>query len=624
MPLYAEVIPIRRLPRHLGVFDYRIPEGMGVRPGQVVTVPFRRQPLQALVWRVKDVPAAGVPVDRIQAISAVHEHAEIAPVLQAVLHFVADYYLQSPASVANLLLPLPQRAALPAPSVLSGVCHLYVGAQTPSAWVPVVQSTLQAKRQVLILCPEVSGVEAVIAQLHAHVDPGVVALHSRLTRLQQVRALQAAASTGRVVVGTRMAVFASFRALGQIVVTDEHREGYKQWDQNPRYHALTVARRLAMASGAGLTVASVWPNLTTLQLARRQGWQIHTLPSPRAAVTIADLKEERRSGNRGLLSGPLQQALTQLDADPAAPRPLWVLANRRSDAVATRCRDCSSALRCPTCGTNLRLDASSQRLTCVGCGAVVPRPTTCPRCGGSRWYQPELTVDGISRQIRGHYPRLRVATFDASLRPAAVDAVVAASHAGTTDVLVGTVALLQAALPRPPIAVFVSFDASLNLADVRAAERTAQLLAELRSRASEVVVQTSTPTHPLLDGSTEYATWAEGELEARRMLGYPPYARLISLVVGGDTADAAEADATEVKRNVQAVVAPTGFRLEVLGPVTPAKAVVRRRHRRHLILKLIPDDPSLLDEPLPEGPLVELLRRLPGHITVDVDPLELT
>lgn len=621
---YAEVIPIRRLPRHLGVFDYRIPTGMTVQPGQVVTVLFRRRPMDALVWRVKATPDPSIPASRLQDIMSSRSTMVVNRSLLHVLHFTADYYLQSPATVANLLLAMPSVVAPVPVSRQQPIRRLQIGGQMPTAWVDDLRQTISVDRQVLILCADVVGVEEMVAALKRIPVSEVVTLHSRLSRAQQQLALRAAANGSRVVVGTRMAVLATFQNLGLIILTNEHREGHKQWDQNPRYHALTVARKLADELGAGLIVSSVWPTVTTLQMARRLGWQVRLFPSPQAKVSVQDLDEERRSGNKTQLSAQLQRDLQRLVEDVNAPRPIWILTNRRGDAVGTRCRDCGTPLRCTQCGTTMGYDAALGDLRCPGCQTRAPLATACPKCGGVSWYRPAFTTDGVSRQVRQLNPALRVATMDATLKPAARDELAAKLAGRSVDVLVGTVAILQHRFPRPPLGVFASFDASLNAADVSATEHTAQVLAELRAVADEVMVQTINPNHPLLSEQIDYLAWAEGELEARRALSYPPYSRLIILIVSSYSAATAENEAVNISDQLRRLPEPTGYALEVLGPVTPAKPVVRRRYRRHILLKLTPTDLAALDHPLPDGALTTFLRELPPHIIVDVDPAELT
>ncbi len=625
---FAEVIPLRRLPKHLGVFDYTVPPTLRLQPGQVVAVPFRGRVIDALVWRLKAQPQ--VAAETLRSVLAVRSSTPALTDGQLkLLDFTATYYLQSPAVVAHAMLPslryLPPPSLSPLPTPRQETRHrLLIGPHPPQQWLQMIRGTLASGRQVLVLCPEVSYAQAAWSALSSTLGGRVALLHGKLTARQQ-SAVWSAARTGSasVVIGTRSAVFCPLPRLGHILLTHEHHGGHKQWDHNPRYHALTLARKLAEISGAELTVSSVAPSLATVAFARRLGWSVETTGSPPASQTVVDLAEERRGGNRTPISSLVASLLDEMARGSSPTGALWLLAQRRGDTVATRCHDCGQVLRCPGCGLALRhVRPNDATLRCPGCGAVSPLPERCPKCQGIDLRRHEQTTDGVLRYLRATYHALRAVTFDASVRPAAVAKLAADLRRGSIQVVVGTSALTQASLPPPATAVVVALDPWLNLPDFQATERAGQLLAELRSRATDsVMVQTTQPQHPLLQPSPPgVAAWVEAELASRQALGYPPYRRLIAITVSAVRAAAAQAEADTIAHHLRSVEPPTGWQVEILGPIEPARAVVRGRARRLLLVKLAADDPASLDAALPDGPLVTVLRQLPSSAVVDVDP----
>lgn len=625
---FAEVIPLRRLPKHLGVFDYAIPPTLRLQPGLIVAVPFCGRVIDALVWRLKAQPQ--VAAATLRSVLAVRgQYPALTDVQLKLLDFTADYYLQSPAVVAHAMLPslryLSPQSLSPLPNPSSAPHHLLVGPYPPREWLPMIRAALAGLRQVLVLCPSVSYAQAAGSALSSVLGDQVAPLHGRLTVRQQ-SAIWSAARTGSVsvVVGTRSAVFCPLPRLGHILVTHEHHGGHKQWDLNPRYHAFTVARHLAKVSSAELTVSSVSPSLATLALARRLGWRVQSTGSPPVSQTVVNLTHERRGGNRTPISELVAGHLDELARGGSSLGAVWLIAQRRGDTVATRCHDCGQVLRCPTCGLSLRhIRPDDATLRCPGCSTVSPVPERCPKCQGVDLRRHEQTTDGILRYLRTAYPNLRAVTFDATLRPAAVAKLAADLRRGSIRVVVGTSALPQATLPPPATAVVVSLDPWLNLPDYQATERAAQLLAELRSRSTEsVIVQTTQPQHPLLQPTPSggVAAWVEAELTSRRSLGYPPYRRLIAITISAASAAAAISTADAIARKLRSVAPPAGWQVEILGPLEPARAVVRRRARRQLVVKLAADDPAKLDAPLPDSHFTAALRQLPSSAVVDVDP----
>jgi len=181
---FAEVIPLRRLPKHLGVFDYTVPPTLRLQPGLIVAVPFRGRVIDALVWRLKATPQ--VAAQTLRSVLAVRDpNPALTGVQLKLLDFTAGYYLQSPAVVAHAMLPslryLPPPSLSPLPTPRPAPCRLLIGPYPPQEWRPMIRDTLASGRQVLVLCPEVSYAQAAWSALSSALGDRVALLHGKLT-----------------------------------------------------------------------------------------------------------------------------------------------------------------------------------------------------------------------------------------------------------------------------------------------------------------------------------------------------------------------------------------------------------------------------------------------------------
>jgi primosomal protein N' (replication factor Y) (superfamily II helicase) len=459
-----------------------------------------------------------------------------------------------------------------------------------------------------------------IALLHGALSEG-----ERSDEWRRVRAGEV-----RVVVGTRTAILAPLADPGVVIVDEEHEAAYKS-DRTPRYQARDVALELGRLARAPVVLGSATPDVATLGHALAGA--IERLPLAERAsgalpdVTVVDLRAELAAGNRSLLSRALAEALDGLDVR-AGDRAILVI-NRRGSASVVLCRDCGYVQVCPECRRPLVYHAAAAALRCHHCGATAPLASRCPACGSPRIRYLGGGTERLEREVRERFPGYRVARLDRDVlaRRGAGQHVLDEFRDGRVDVLVGT-GLVAKGLDVPEVTLVgvVSADIALNLPDVRAAERTYQLLAQAVGRAGRgdrpgrAFVQTYQPEHPAVVAvATGDATaFYDAELAARRAFGLPPYGRLLKLTVALEDRDAAEGQAERMaatlrERVASSAGAPNGAlpalapAHEVLGPVPAYVARRAGRWRFHLVVR----------GPDPVG----VLERDPGPPwSIDVDP----
>jgi primosomal protein N' (replication factor Y) len=331
---------------------------------------------------------------------------------------------------------------------------------------------------------------------------------------------------------------------------------------------------------------------------------------------VVDLREELKSGNRGLLSGRLVEALTALE--PTRGDQAILTINRRGTASVVLCRDCGHVQTCPECERPLVYHQAGTTLRCHHCGRATPIATRCPNCGSPRIRYLGGGTQRVEEEVRRRFPGLRIGRLDRDVveRKGAAERVVDAFAGGGLDVLVGT-SLVTKGLDIPNVILVgvVSADVALNLPDERAAERTYQLLAQAAGRAGRgdraglAIIQSYQPEHPAIQAvaTGDADAFYDRELDLRKRFGSPPFGALVKLTLAMADRAAAEAEATAMVERLRGRAVERGNDATVLGPA-PAY-IARRADRWRWNVVLRGSDPrALLDGGL-EPPW-----------SVDVDP----
>jgi primosomal protein N' (replication factor Y) len=490
------------------------------------------------------------------------------------------------------------------------------GAGRTAVYGAVIEAARAAGRQALLLVPEIALAAPLVERLRTGFGLDVALLHGGLSdgeRSDEWRRIRSG-EVG-VVVGTRTAVLAPLADPGVVIVDEEHDPAYKS-DRTPRYQARDVALRLGVLASAPVVLGSATPDVTTLGRAFAGEIARLELPDRPAGtlprVEVVDLRAELAAGNRGLLSRVLVEALTRLDRSAGGQAILVI--NRRGSASVVLCRDCGYVQVCPECRRPLVYHAAAAALRCHHCGATAPLATRCPACGSPRIRYLGGGTERLEREVRVRFPEYRVARLDRDVlaRRGAGERVLDAFRDGQLNVLVGTGMVVKGLdLPEVTLVGVVSADVAMNLPDLRASERTYQLLAQAVGRAARgerpgrAIIQTYQPDHPAVvavrTGQPE--RFYRAELESRRGLGLPPFGRLVKLTVSLPDRAAAEAEAQREAARLRRLDAS----VEVLGPVPAYVARRAGRWRFHLVLRG-PDPARILEDQL--GPAW----------SVDVDP----
>ena len=511
-------------------------------------------------------------------------------------------------------------------TLLDGV----TGSGKTEVYLEAVAAALGAGRQVLVLLPEIALSAQWLERFAARFGVRPATWHSEMTAAQRRATWRAIAfGEARIVVGARSALFLPYAELGLIVVDEEHDAAYKQED-GVIYHARDMAVVRGRLGEIPVVLVSATPSLETvvnlrsgryrgLHLAQRHGGA--SLPE----VSLVDLRRDpppRIEGHgQSWLSGALRTAIR---AALAEGEQALLFLNRRGYAPLTLCRTCGHRLQCPRCTAWLVEHRLAARLQCHHCGYVAALPESCPECG-----QPGTLaacgpgVERLAEEAAMLFPEARRAIMasDTLPGPSAAAELLQAVQDREVDLLIGTQIVAKGHhFPYLTLVGVVDADLGLFGGDLRAAERTYQLLHQVAGRAGRaahagrVLIQTAEPAHPVMQALAQGArdAFLAVEAETRERAGLPPFGRLAALILSGADAPAVEAAGTALARQ-----APRGDGIAVLGPAPAPLAVLRGRHRRRFLVKTRRD---IAPQRLIQAWLarVELPRGV--RLQIDIDP----
>lgn len=573
-------------------------------PGTLVRVPLGRRQVAGVVWPgVSDEPLPGELKAVAEALGS------LPPMTSAwcrLVEFAAAYYQRGTGEVALAVLPPELRklddaqianriaklkkrlgdgqpvAPHATPPALSGeqaqalqqlfegaepattLLHGVTGSGKTEVYLRAAEQALSAGRQALVLVPEINltpQLESRFAERFA--GRRIVSLHSGLTPARRLAHwLAAHLGLADLVLGTRLAVFASMPRLGLIVVDEEHDPSYKQ-QEGARYSARDLAVYRGKLEAAPVLLGSATPSLETWQRAHEGRYRHLALPSrigggalPQVRLVDMNLLPKAK-GVTTALSPPLVAALQQrLEAGEQS----LVFLNRRGYAPVLHCGDCSWKSGCPHCSAWRVFHKLDRTLRCHHCGFTERVPRACPDCGnldiapiGRGTERLEEQLAGLLRMPDGRPARIARIDADSTRRKGELEAQLGAVHAGDVDVLVGTQMVTKGHdFRRITLVAAVNPDTSLFSSDFRAPERLFALLMQAAGRAgrdagqaarSEMWVQTWHPQHALYAALRrhDFAAFAASQLKERESAGLPPYSHLAMLRADARTAEAARA-----------------------------------------------------------------------------------
>ncbi len=711
-----------------GPYDYLVPEGMAVAPGDLVRVPVSGRVLWGAAW---GAPAGGVAEARLKPVQAVSDLPPLSPALRRFVDWVAAYTVSPPGAVLRMVLSAPAalEAETPATGVvraagwpkaarrtgarqrlwtaladapplamaeaarLAGVspaavkgfldegglvaadlpCARVFAAPDPEAAPPVlspeqaaaaraiasgvgagyavtvldgvtgsgktevyfeaVAEALRQGRQVLVLVPEIALTAQWLERFSRRFGAAPAVWHSELSPALR-RDTWRAVATGRarVLIGARSALFLPFDVLGLIVVDEEHEHAFKQED-GVIYQGRDMAVARARIEEIPVVLASATPSLETLANVRAGRYAAHRLPNRHGGAAMprverVDLRShppEKGAWGRGFLAPPLVAAMAETFA--RGEQALLYL-NRRGYAPLTICQRCGHRVQCPQCTAWLvehRGRDGRGRLICHHCGHAEPLPAACPSCGAADSFVAcGPGVERIADEVAARFPEARrlILSSDHVAGPAAFAQAVAAIGNREIDVVIGTQVVAKGHhFPGLTLVGVVDSDIGLAGGDLRAAERTFQMLHQVAGRAGRaekpgrVLLQTYDPDQAVIAAlaSADRDAFVAAEQAGRRALGMPPFGRLAAVIVAARSEDEVAKLAAALGR----AFPDPGGGVKLYGPA-PAPLARLRGWVRYRLLVRAPREVRI--QPLMRAWLSAVPIPRSARVRLDIDP----
>lgn len=516
--------------------------------------------------------------------------------------------------------------------------HGVTGSGKTEIYLKLASETIAKGRNVLILVPEIALSRQLEDRMQEAFPGSLRVFHSAETVLSRHDTAAFIKSRPYVVLGTRSSIFLPHRDLGLVIVDEEHDTSYKQDNPAPRYNGREAAIMLAGVFGASVLLGSATPSLESLYNCSVGRFGLVTLTrryfeAADSDVEVIDTIAERRK--RGMVGSFSRKLIAHIGERLSLHQQVLILRERRAYSPTVQCEECGEIVKCSRCNVAMSLHRradGSQRLVCHYCGRTIEYSGACPKCGG-KLAPMGAGTQKIEEEVKALFPEARVARLDGdTARDRQFStSVIKDFSKGAIDILVGTQIVAKGFdFSGLTLVAVLQADTILGQEDYRADEKGLHLLEQFRGRCGRrgekglFVIQTSQPEHPVyqtIDGTLDSQSMLARFLEERKVFGYPPYSRVIGIVIK----DYSEARAGFMSSELFRAIRSSGMNsaVKVIGPYAPEVDKVSGQHIR-CIRVLLPKDKALASNKAALASSVALFekeKKYAGHISLDVDPV---
>ncbi len=532
------------------------------------------------------------------------------------------------------------------------------GSGKTEVYLRALEALMQTDGGAIVIVPEIALTPQLIDYFETRLSHEVALLHSELSPgARQTMWERILRGELRIVLGARSAIFAPVRNLRFIAVDEEHESSFKQSD-SLRYNARDVAVVLAKQTGSVAVLGSATPSFESLMNVKRGAYNLLELKEranakPVPAIEVVDLSKVRRAE---MISPNLSPRFYDLLRETlSAGEQAIILYNRRGFASYLQCESCQEVVLCPNCSITLTYHRGQEQVLCHYCGIQLPLPTRCRVCLDPRTTSVEdldsaaeigkLALRGagtekVIEEIRSLFPETAILQMDRDsiTSKEGYREILTAMRSGKAQLLVGTQMIAKGHdLPDVTFVGIIDADIGLSTPDFRASERVLQLITQAAGRAGRglkagrVLIQTRQARHPTIvaAASGRFMAFARFELERRKALSYPPFGRLMRLIVSSPDAFDAERGAGEVSRMLEELIPSLlkqhegKVRFSTLGPAPAPHEKLRGRFRHHFLVKC--SSAAALSQLA--GSFLERYQHWKNfddlRVAVDIDPVEM-
>ena len=464
-----------------------------------------------------------------------------------------------------------------------------------------IRKVLEKGQNVLFLAPEIALASQLTKRLARRFGIEKTAIwHSSISEGEKYDVWQKINNNEiKILAGARSAVFAPLKNIGLIIIDEEHESAYKQSTPSPRYDAKKVAQKLAELNNCPLLLGSATPDINSYYYALNSGNLLEMKRRyndyPMAKVKVVDMREEHFRANHGIFSRALVNAIEENLRDG---KQSIILMNRRGFSTYTQCMACGEVIECPKCAIPLIFHSETQTMKCHYCNYETELITECPKCGSDALRNSGTGVQKVEIVAQKLFPDCRIERLDSDslARKNRHIEILEDFAKGKIDILIGT-QMIAKGLDNPNVTLVgvINADNGFNLPDFRSCERGFQLLTQVAGRAGRggtpgtVYFQTYNPDFFALENAKEqdYLSFYKSEIEARENFDYPPFSKIIRIIISSKNQFRAEKSAMEIAMRLREVVDKLNISepLAVLGSVPCVIERLQESYRFQILIK---------------------------------------
>lgn len=477
--------------------------------------------------------------------------------------------------------------------------HGVTGSGKTEIYLTLIAHALEAGKSAIFLVPEISLTPQMFAQLRARFQMSCAILHSGLSageRFDEWERLRS--GEAKIAIGARSAVFAPLENIGVIVIDEEHDGSYSS-ESSPRYNTFDIAYLRAKYNGCKLVLGSATPSVETYRRAKQGEFELITLPErinrrPMPEVHLVDMRREVKRGNPSPFSAALRERLeTCLEKGDQA----ILFLNRRGYSQTVICRDCGYVAKCEHCDVSLTYHSEENCLKCHYCGTKYHMLSACPQCGGVHINYVGTGTQRVERELRKLYPKARILRMDNDTTSGKEGhlKILQRFAAKEADILVGTQMVAKGHdFPNVTLVGILDADMSLHFPDYRSGERTFQLVTQVAGRSGraenrgEVVLQTYDPDNYILRyaASYDYEGFYEHEVGMRAAMAFPPFARIVRVMVTAEEDKLALSALKAVYEKLQRVYAEESEKFLFFNKMHAPVKRIQNKFRYQVLMRL--------------------------------------
>ena len=593
--MYCEIILSQRFPKSMGIFDYEIPAELEkkIKIGQLVRIPFRQSEKEGVIIKIKSQSITGKKIKAIKEI--VHDLPIITDQQIRLAEWMSEYYFISPGTIIKTMLPsvpkkrreLKHKYLATGPDIKIKPKYkkilankknkiFYVHNSENDRQDLITSAVLESKDQTLIIMPTINDIKKILKKIPEKINPRLAVITNDLNKTQQYDIWQKILKNEvKIIIGTKLAMFAPFTALRMVVLDQASNQNHKQSDQNPRYNCLEVIDELTKNFDAKNLLLNHALTVNHYQQYKEGSIELIHNKRDTKKATIVDMKQEQLKKNYSIFSDEL---IIDMNDALEKKEKIFLFINKRGSNSSVICRDCSQSLVCDNCRQSLTYHQTNDTLYCHHCNKKFELPPFCPNCHGPNFKFIGTGTQKVENEIKRIFGDKKINRLDQDDPDT--------TGLAEAEIIIGTeLALSYLNWHSISLVGVISADTFLYLPDYNSAERTWQMLNKILDLAEHnVIIQTYNTEHNVLKYLPDQnEKFFNEEIKNRQELLYPPFSEFIKLAYSNK-------DKRQCLSQTESLFRDFKNKFSHLNIITPLIPFRQGKWRMYIVLKIMNND----------------------------------